>query len=96
MMSRITIDLKKRAQEHIRYDLSRHVVVGDEDGLYCYQLSHIRFRDIITGGKSMFKNTRTPRESTSNRPPTPARSSLPGELQPINPPQNPAKNPGGD
>ena len=64
MMSRITIDLKKRAKGHIHYDLSRHPVVVDEDGPYCYQLSHIRFRDMITGRKSVPKNTRVPREPT--------------------------------
>lgn len=64
MMSRITIDLKKRAEDNIHYDLSRHPAVADEDGPYCYQLSHIRFRDMITGGKRMPKNIRIPREST--------------------------------
>jgi len=55
MMSRVTIDLKKHARDHVHYDLSRHVVVSDEEGPYCYQLSHIRFRDIITGGNSLSK-----------------------------------------
>jgi len=64
MMSRITIDLKKRAEDHIHYDLSGRPVVVDEDGPYCYQLSRIRFRDMITGGKRMPKNIRVPREST--------------------------------
>ncbi|KAF9651652.1 hypothetical protein BDM02DRAFT_3184398 [Thelephora ganbajun] len=63
MMSRITIDLKKRAQEHIYYNLPRHAVVGNEDGPYCYQLSHIRFRDIITGWKSTPRNIRMPHRS---------------------------------
>lgn len=62
MMSRVTIDLKKHAREHVHYDLSRHVVVGDEEGPYCYQLSHIRFRDIITGGRGIPRYNRTPHQ----------------------------------
>ena len=63
-MSRITIDLRKRAKERIRYDLSRYVV-EDEYGPYCYQLSQLHFRDIITGGRSMPRNTGIP-ASTGN------------------------------
>lgn len=65
-MSRITIDLKKRAKDHVHYNPSRHrPAVVDENAPYCYQMSHIRFRDIITGGKTMVpKNTGVPREPT--------------------------------
>ena len=62
-MSRVTIDLKKHARDHVHYDLSRHVVVGDEEGPYCYQLSHIRFRDIITGGRGVPRSNNTPHQS---------------------------------
>lgn len=68
-MSRITIDLRKRAKERIHYDLSRHTADG-EDGLYCYQMSHLRFRDIITGGKSMPRNVGMPRASSTGNPET--------------------------
>ena len=68
-MSRVTIDLKKHAKDHIHYDMSRHVVVGDEEGPYCYQLSHIRFRDVITGGKGMPRPPRTPHQSGERRNP---------------------------
>ena len=47
MMSRITIDLKKRAGDDAQYNLGR-MAVGNEEGLCYYQLFHIRFRDIIT------------------------------------------------
>lgn len=67
MMSRVTIDLKKHARDHVHYDLSRHVVVADEEGPYCYQMSHIRFRDMITGGKPVHRPTRTPQGSASNQ-----------------------------
>ena len=60
-MSRITIDLKKRAKEHIHYDLSRRPVAEDEDGPYCYQMSHMRFRDIVTGGRSTPRTVGVPR-----------------------------------
>jgi hypothetical protein len=66
-MSRVTIDLKKHAKDHIHYDSSRHVVGGDEEGPYCYQLSHIRFRDIITGGNGMPRPPRTPHGSVERR-----------------------------
>jgi len=65
MMSRITLDLRKRAKERIRYDLSRYVV-EDEYGPYCYQLSQLHFRDIITGGKSMPRNTGIPASTMGN------------------------------
>jgi len=68
MMSRITIDLRKRAKERIRYDMSRHA--DDEDGLYCYQLSHLRFRDLITGGKSVPGATGMPHSYGSANPGT--------------------------
>jgi len=64
MMSRITLDLKKRGKEHIHYNLSRNPMVGDGEGPYCYQMSPLRFRDIITGGKSMPRSIGIPREST--------------------------------
>ena len=66
-MSRVTIDLKKHAKDHIHYDGSRNVVTGDEEGPYCYQLSHIRFRDILTGGKGMPRPPRTPHGSAERR-----------------------------
>ena len=63
-MSRVTIDLKKHGKDHIHYDVSRQAAVsGDEDGPYCYQMSRIRFRDIITGGKGTPKPPRTPQQS---------------------------------
>lgn len=65
MMSRVTIDLKKHAKDHIH--ASRHIVMGDEEGPYCYQLSHIRFRDIITGGKGMARPPTTPYQSAERR-----------------------------
>lgn len=90
MMSRITIDLKKRAKDHIHYDLSRHPTVVDEDGPYCYQMSHIRFRDIITGGRvrprilGPLTNIRGSRARiVPIQPPTPARSPV---LRPREPP----------
>ena len=48
-MSRITLDLKKRANEHIHYGFSTGPMVVDEGGRYRYppQLSHIRFRDPV-------------------------------------------------
>lgn len=61
-MSRITIDLKKRAEDRTYYDISKQRAVANEDIPYCYQLSDIRFRDIITRGKSMPKTVRAPRE----------------------------------
>ena len=64
-MSRITIDLRKRAKERIRYDLSRYVV-EDEYGPYCYQLSQFHFRDVITGGRSMPRNTGIPPSTMGN------------------------------
>jgi hypothetical protein len=65
-MSRVTIDLKKRAKEHtVHYNLSRPGVVETEESPYCYQLSHIRFRDIITGGKSVSKPGSTPYKPAS-------------------------------
>jgi len=63
MMSRITIDLRKRGKEDIHYNLSGRPM-GDGEGPYCYQLSRVRFRDIITGGKSIPKSFGIPREST--------------------------------
>ena len=72
-MSRITIDLRKRAKERIRYDLSRYVV-EDEYGPHCYQLSQLHFRDIITGGRSMPRNTGIPASSTGNTGSTAATS----------------------
>lgn len=63
MMSRVTIDLKKHAKDHVHYDLSRHLMVKDEEGPYCYQLSHVRFRDIITGGKTASRHAMRTRES---------------------------------
>ena len=65
MMSRITIDLRKRAKERVRYDLSRYVV-EDEYGPHCYQLSQFHFRDILTGGKSMPRNTGIPPSTMGN------------------------------
>ena len=62
-MSRITVDLKKHAFGRVHYDLSRHAVVDDEDGPYCYQLSQIRFRSIIHGGGNLPKPGATPHES---------------------------------
>ena len=68
-MSRVTIDLKKHARDHVHYDLSRHVMVGGdpEEGPYCYQLSQVRFRDIITGGKGVRSTSRTPHDSALKR-----------------------------
>lgn len=74
MMSRVTIDLKKHAKEHVHYDLSRHVVVGDEEGPYCYQLSHIRFRDIVTGGRTIAS------VNSGRTPPNPNDSALKRDL----------------
>ena len=59
MMSRITIDLRK--------SLSRDVVTGDRDGVHCYRLSHIRFRNVVTDGSMSTNNIRMPRVSTSER-----------------------------
>jgi len=67
MMSRITIDLKKRAEDHTHYDLSKQRAAANEDIPYCYQLSDIRFRDIITRGKSMPRTVRVPREFARKR-----------------------------
>ena len=50
MMSRITIDLKKRAKEHIHDDISRSPVVVYQDGPSSYQLSRIQFRDPCDSG----------------------------------------------
>ena len=69
MMSRVTIDLKKHAKDHIHYDASRHAAQGGEEGPYCYQLSHIRFRDIITGGSGVPRPPRTPHQSAERRNP---------------------------
>lgn len=66
-MSRITIDLKKRAEDSTYYDLSKQRAVTNEDIPYCYQLSDIRFRDIITRGKSMPRTVRVPREFARKR-----------------------------
>lgn len=65
-MSRITIDLRKRARErvHSGYDVSRNTEAGDDGGLYCYQLSHLRFRDVLTGVRSMPANTMTANVTT--------------------------------
>ena len=60
-MSRVTIDLKKHATGRVHYVLSGGpVVVRDEEGPYCYQMTPIRFRDIITGGKGKPKSTGHP------------------------------------
>lgn len=67
MMSRVTIDLKKHAKDHIHYDISRHVAPADGEGPYCYQMSRIRFRDIITGGRRVPRPPRTPYESAERR-----------------------------
>jgi len=67
MMSRVTIDLKKHGKDHVHYAGSKHVVTTDEDGPYCYQLSHIRFRDVITGGRGMPRPPRTPHGSVDKR-----------------------------
>jgi len=67
MMSRITLDLRKRAKEPIHYDLSRQTAGGGESGPYCYQLSHVRFRDIITGGRSVPTDIRIPRTTTAGQ-----------------------------
>ena len=66
-MSRITIDLKKRGEDRTHYDLSKQRAAENEDIPYCYQLSDIRFRDIITRGKSMPKTVRVPREFARKR-----------------------------
>ena len=52
-MSRITLDLKKRASEHIHYGFSMDPMVVDEGGPYRYppQLSRIRFRDPVVSGR---------------------------------------------
>lgn len=50
MMSRITIDLKKRARKDEDDDLAGHP--------YCYQMSPLRFRDVVTGRRSMTTNVR--------------------------------------
>lgn len=53
MMSRITIDLKKRANDHVHYGVSSDPMVADEGGPYrhSYQLSRIRFRDPRESGR---------------------------------------------
>ena len=66
-MSRITIDLKKRGEDRTHYDLSKQRAAESGDIPYCYQLSDLRFRDIITGGKSMPKTVRVPREFARKR-----------------------------
>lgn len=76
-MSRITIDLRKRAKERVRYDLSRYVV-EDEYGPHCYQLSQFHFRDILTGGKSMPRNTGIPASTMGNTDTTAATTTVVG------------------
>ena len=53
MMSRITLDLKKRASEHIHYGFSTDPMVVDEGRPYRYppQLSRMRFRDPVESGR---------------------------------------------